>query len=224
MQRTLTLPRQFKLLVFDWDGTLMDSAAAIAASLQAACRDVGLPEPSTESARFVIGLGLEDAIQHVAPGAEPQHYPVLRDRYRVHFLERDAATTLFAGAAETIAELRAGGYLLGVATGKSRRGLDRALVATGLDVHFHATRCADECPPKPHPGMLLSLMEALGTTSRETLMIGDTTHDMAMAAAAGVTRLAVTYGAHARESLAGFEPVACLDDFPSLRSWLREHA
>jgi len=218
------VPRKFDLLVFDWDGTLMDSAAAIAASLQSACSDLNLPVPSEEKARYVIGLGLNDAMSHILPGLDPAQYPGVVERYRVHFLKHDSGTTLFRGAAETVAALRETGYLLAVATGKSRRGLDRALAATGLKPFFHATRCADEGHSKPHPGMLQGLMEKLGATSGRTLMIGDTTHDMEMARAAGVRRLGVTYGAHDKEALLGYDPVACVDDIEGLRQWLAQHA
>jgi phosphoglycolate phosphatase len=218
------LPRRFDLLVFDWDGTLMDSAGIIVESLQAACRDAGLPVPSDERARYVIGLGLEDAMAHILPGVDPSHYPQVRERYRVRFLELDGGTSLFTGAAETIADLHRSGFLLAVATGKSRRGLDRSLAATGLARHFHATRCADEGHVKPHPGMLLELMRELGAIPDRTLMIGDTTHDMAMAQAAGVARVGVAYGAHAREALIDYGPLACLDDFGGLRHWLERNA
>ena len=218
------MARRFELLVFDWDGTLMDSAAAIAASLQAACRDLGLPVPREEQARYVIGLGLGDAMTHILPGLDPARYQDVQARYRVHFLERDAATALFSGAAETVAALHDSGHLLAVATGKSRRGLDRALAATGLKSYFHATRCADEGHSKPHPGMLLGLMEELGIASERTLMIGDTTHDMEMAQAAGVSRLGAAYGAHAKDDLLGYAPLACVDDFDGLRRWLLQNA
>ncbi len=218
------MPRRFDLLVFDWDGTLMDSAAAISSSIQAACRDLGLPVPRDEQARYVIGLGLTDAMAHILPGLDPARYADVQERYRVHFLQRDSGTTLFPGAAETVASLHASGFLLGVATGKSRRGLDRALAATGLRSYFHATRCADEGHSKPHPGMLLGLMSELGVSGEKTLMIGDTTHDMEMAHAAGVSRLGVAYGAHAKTALLEFAPVACLDDFGSLRQWLMNNA
>jgi phosphoglycolate phosphatase len=218
------MPRRFDLLVFDWDGTLMDSASAIAASIQSACRDLDLPVPGDEQARYVIGLGLADAMAHLLPGVDPAHFPAVQERYRIHFLQRDAGTTLFPGAAETVTSLHASGFLLAVATGKSRRGLDRALAATGLSPYFHATRCADEGHSKPHPGMLHALMSVLGTTSERTLMIGDTTHDMEMAHAAGVSRLGAAYGAHAKESLLGYAPIACLDDFASLRQWLLHNA
>jgi len=216
--------RRFELLVFDWDGTLMDSAAAIAASLQAACRDLDLPVPNEEQARYVIGLGLGDAMTHILPGLDPARYPDVQARYRVHFLERDSGTTLFPGAAEMVAALHGSGHLLAVATGKSRHGLDRALAATGLKSYFHATRCADEGHSKPHPGMLLTLMEELGVNSEKTLMIGDTTHDMEMAHAAGVSSLGAAYGAHAKDDLLGYAPVACVDDFDGLRRWLMQNA
>lgn len=215
---------RFELLVFDWDGTLMDSAAAIAASIQSACRDLDLPVPSEQQARYVIGLGLGDAIAHILPGLAPARYQDVQARYRVHFLERDAGTTLFPGAADMLATLHARGHLLAVATGKSRRGLDRALLATGLARYFHASRCADEGHTKPHPGMLLGLMSELGVAGERTLMIGDTTHDMEMAHAAGVPRLGAAYGAHSKQDLLGYAPLACVEDFDGLRQWLSQHA
>ena len=224
MPRRPVLPRNYDLLVFDWDGTLMDSAAVIVASLQAACRDLNLPVPDEEQARFIIGLGLQDAMAHVLPGLDPVQYPRVAERYRVHYLQRDADTALFAGVAETIAALHAAGFLLAVATGKGRRGLERALTATGLKPYFHATRCADEGHPKPHPGMLQGLIEELGAACDRTLMIGDTTHDMEMARAAGVTPLAAAYGAHPREALIAYAPVACVDDVSELRQWLLRNA
>ncbi len=212
------------LVVFDWDGTLMDSAAAIALSLQSACRDLDFPVPGEEQARYVIGLGLDEAMSYILPGIDPSHYPRVRERYRVHFLSHDAGTALFPGAAETVTALHEAGFLLGVATGKSRRGLDRALDATGLRRFFHATRCADEASSKPHPAMLLQLMEELDVARERTLMIGDTTHDMGMARAAGVARLAAVYGAHAKETLLEYKPLACVGNFVELRQWLAQNA
>lgn len=218
------MPRRFDLLVFDWDGTLMDSAAAIADSLQAACRDLGHAVPSDSAARFVIGLGLADAMRHILPDLDPAAYPPLVERYRHHFLLRDAQTRLFPGAAEAVRELHGRGFLLGIATGKSRRGLDRALDACGLRPYFHASRCADEGPAKPHPGMLRHLMASLGVDEERALMIGDTTHDLAMARAARVRGLAAAYGAHPRQQLLAYEPLACFDSFTGVRAWLAQHA
>jgi phosphoglycolate phosphatase len=218
------VPRQFDLLVFDWDGTLMDSAGAISSSLRAACADMGLEVPSDESARYVIGLGLDDALAHVVPGLPRNAYPALLERYRYHFLKQDGGTTLFEGAHETLAALREQGFLLAVATGKSRRGLDRALDASDSRQYFHATRCADESFSKPNPTMLLWLLDELQVPSERTLMIGDTSHDMEMAAAAQVPRLGVSYGAHPRGNLLKHAPVACVDTFDELHRWLTTKA
>jgi phosphoglycolate phosphatase len=218
------MPRQFDLVVFDWDGTLMDSAACIASSLQAACRDLDLPVPSERDARFVIGLGLNDAMAHILPALPATEYARVVDRYRHHFLTQDAGTTLFSGVEAMLAELRARGHLLAVATGKSRRGLDRALAALGLAQHFDVTRCADEGHSKPDPGMLYQILEALDVPAKRALMIGDTTHDMEMAKAAGVARLAISHGAHELDALLACEPLACVGDCGQLREWLAVNA
>ncbi len=211
---------RFQLLVFDWDGTIVDSASAIVESIRLACADIGQPVPPAERARYVIGLGLADAIRHVAPDLLPHHYPRLADRYRHHFLMRDHAIGLFAGMADMLDELARRGFLLAVATGKSRRGLDRALGDAGLGHRFVATRCADEGFPKPHPDMLLHLMAALGVDREATLMIGDTTHDLELARNAGVGAVAVSYGAHSRGVLEAHAPLAALDSVSDLRDWL----
>lgn len=218
------MPRRFDLLVFDWDGTLMDSAAAIAGALQAACADLQLPVPSSHDARYVIGLGLSDAMRHLLPHLDEREYPRLVERYRYQFLQRDGGTTLFDGARELLQELHDEGYLLAVATGKSRRGLDRALNESGLMSLFHATRCADEGFAKPHPGMLIAVMEQLATSAEATLMIGDTTHDLEMAQAAGVAAVALTQGAHERTALARCQPLLMADNLQMFRDWLYHHA
>jgi phosphoglycolate phosphatase len=218
------MPKQFDLLVFDWDGTLMDSAACIAGSLQAACRDLGYAVPSERDARYIIGLGLHDALAHVLPGVDPSAYPNVVERYRHHFLLADSGTSLFPGVRELVHDLRETGHLLAVATGKSRRGLDRALEATGLTHAFHATRCADEGRSKPDPAILNWLMQHLGVTPGRTLMIGDTTHDMGMAQAAGVPRLGIAHGAHEARDLLQYAPLACVQHCAELRAWLAENA
>ncbi len=218
------MPKQFDLLVFDWDGTLMDSAATIVAAIQAASRDIGADEPSEAAARHIIGLGLNEAIAALFPDMAAADYSRLADRYRVHFMAQDAEIPLFAGAEEAIREFHAAGFMLAVATGKGRRGLDRVLDHTGLRPYFHATRCADESFSKPHPQMLLELMERLGATPDKTLMIGDTSHDLQMAVNAGVPSLGAAYGAHPREGLVGFAPLACAGTFGELHQWLRDNA
>ena len=216
--------QQFDLIVFDWDGTLMDSTAHIVRSIQAACRDLDLPVPADEAARYVIGLGLRDALQIAAPTLEPADYPRLAERYRYHYLIRDAKTELFDGVRELLGELRDEGYLLAVATGKSRVGLNRALDEARLTSLFDGTRCADETFSKPHPAMLQELTRELGQALERTVMIGDTTHDLLMASNAGAAGIAVTYGAHEADALAALEPRFVADSVPALADWLREHA
>ncbi|MBS1188964.1 MAG: haloacid dehalogenase superfamily enzyme, subfamily [Rhodocyclaceae bacterium] len=216
--------KRYELIVFDWDGTLMDSAAAIVHSIQAACRDLGLPVPAEAGVRHVIGLGLVDALQQAVPELDPKHYSWMAERYRYHYLSRDHELTLFDGIEALLGDLGAAGHLLAVATGKSRIGLDRAMSHAGLGVHFHGSRCADECFSKPHPQMLEELMAEFAVAPTQTLMIGDTSHDLQMASNAGVEALAVTYGAHSREHLAGYGPLACLHSVADLSAWLKTNA
>jgi phosphoglycolate phosphatase len=215
--------RNFDLLVFDWDGTLVDSAELIARCIQAAGADLGLPVPSAADARHVIGLGLADALLHVFPHLPPRDYPRVVERYRAHFLQQDAAIGVFAGVPEMLAACSQAGGLLAVATGKSRAGLRRALASTGLEDRFDATRCADEGFPKPHPDMLHHLMATLGVDPRRTLMIGDTTHDLDMAANAGVAAIAVSYGAHTGDELRARQALACCASVHELHTWLAQH-
>jgi len=192
--------RAYELIVFDWDGTLMDSTALIAASLQSACRDVGVVVPSDRDARFVIGLNLVDTMRHVAPGVDAATQQRLADRYRYHFLAAKESP-LFEGVPELLDVLRGQGKRLAVATGKARRGLQRALESTGLGPYFEATRCADEGFAKPHPGMIHALLDCTGVDPECAVMVGDTTHDLELAANAGIDAIAVLYGAHHPELL-----------------------
>lgn len=218
------MARRFELLVFDGDGTLLDSAAAIVAAIKAACRDLGLPTPDDERARHVIGLGLHDALRHVSPALPEERYPQMVARYRHHYLSHDHELQLFAGVAELIGELAEAGYLLAVATGKSRLGLDRSLRMSGLGRYFHASRCADECFSKPHPQMLEELLAELSIDAGRALMIGDTTHDLQMARNAGVASLAVAYGAHPAVALDALQPLGRVRTPGELSAWLRTHA
>ena len=218
------MAKQFDLVVFDWDGTLMDSAAAIVRAIQNASRDLGVPPPTDERARHVIGLGLQDALRMALPDLDAARYEEMALRYRHHYLSHDHELTLFDGAFEMVEMLAGAGYMLGVATGKSRKGLDRALQGSGLQTYFHATRCADECHSKPHPQMLLELMDEFAVLPERTLMICDTTHDLLMAKNAGVSALAVAYGAHPREVLATEPALNCAENVADLRDWLERHA
>jgi len=213
----------YDLIVFDWDGTIMDSTGAIVAAIQASAVDLGLKQPDAELASHVIGLGLKDALEKALPELDPKDYPRLAERYRYHYLARDGDLLLFDGMAELLAELKAKHYWLAVATGKSRAGLDRALNGTELGAIFDGSRCADETHSKPHPQMLLDLMGRFGAEPARTLMIGDTTHDSQMAKNAGAHALSVTYGAHPHEDLLAVEPQGIVHSVPELSAWLSNH-
>jgi phosphoglycolate phosphatase len=215
--------RRYDLIVFDWDGTLADSTTIIARSIRDALRDMGEAVPDEDAARYVIGLGLADALRTVAPALPPERHSELVVHYRNRYLAAEDDISLFDGAAQLLDDLERFGYYLAVATGKSRRGLDRVLERNGLTARFHATRCADEGHPKPHPDMLLHLMDRLGVAPEATLMIGDTTHDLMLARNAGVSAVAVTYGAHAHEPLASLAPLATVHSMIELAQWLREN-
>lgn len=218
------MTKRYELIVFDWDGTLMDSAGVIVESIQAACRDLGLPVPDDERAAHVIGLGLADALSYAIPGLPPGEYGSVAERYRHHFLLRDPHSSLFPGTHEMLTGLHERGHLLAIATGKSAVGLKRALHTTGVAHFFVASRCADQCASKPAPDMLHELMEELAAEADTTLMVGDTVHDLLMAANAGVAALAVGHGAHPREKLLALGPIACVDSTAELRRWLHENA
>ncbi|MFL6676004.1 MAG: HAD-IIIA family hydrolase [Massilia sp.] len=219
------MPRkQFDLIVFDWDGTLMDSTATIVKAIQGAARDLGLPVPSDGAASHVIGLGLMEAMQAVMPDIDPALYPRMAERYRYHFLTKDHELVLFDGVRDMLTELSQQGYFLAVATGKSRVGLNRALNAVGLLSLFDATRCADETFSKPHPAMLQELTRELGQDMRRTVMIGDTTHDLLMANNAGAAGIAVEYGAHPLNQLQSCKPVFSAKTVRELHDWLSENA
>jgi phosphoglycolate phosphatase len=215
---------RYELLVFDWDGTLIDSARTIVACIQAACRDLGLPEPEDARASHVIGLGLKDALSYAIPGLPADDYGKVVESYRRHFLARDPEIPLFPGTRAMLADLRGRGHVLAIATGKSHAGLTRSLDNTGLRPLFAASRCADQCASKPAPDMLCELMEELGTNAANTLMIGDTVHDLQMAARAGVQAVAVSHGAHPRRELVALAPLACLENIEELTRWLAQNA
>ena len=215
--------KNYDLIVFDWDGTVMDSTGAIVAAIQASAVDLGLRRPDDSVAAYVIGLGLRDALEKALPELDPADYPKLAERYRHHYLARDGDLLLFDGILELLADLKARHYWLAVATGKSRAGLDRALRGTALGAMFDDSRCADETFSKPHPQMLVDLMGRFGVAPARTLMIGDTTHDSQMAKNAGTHALSVTYGAHPHEQLATVEPQGIVHTVPELSAWLTRH-
>ncbi|MDP1519427.1 HAD-IA family hydrolase [Porticoccus litoralis] len=203
-----------KLLVFDWDGTLCDSLSRIVTCICLAAEETGLPAPHHDAARDIVGLGLVDALETLFPGIDREHILTMRDSYSRHFAEQDREPSpFFDGVMETLELLLEQGYVLTVATGKSRRGLDRVLKARGLNDFFHGSRCADETAGKPDPKMLLELMSEFQTPPEQTIMVGDTEFDLAMAVSAGVPRIAVSYGAHHPDRLQKYQPLACIDQF-----------
>lgn len=213
--------REFELIVFDWDGTLMDSEAKIVRCFTNAALDAGVPDPGTAAIRNIIGLGLSEAIVALFPELEAGQRARIVERYREHFLHLDeTATDLFPGVSEGLDALKRSGYRLAVATGKARRGLERVLEETGTAHLFSATRCADEAFSKPHPKMLQDLLDETGTAAARALMVGDTVYDLEMARNARVSGLAVSYGVHPRERLMHYAPLACLDSFSEVCAWL----
>ena len=214
--------KPYDLIVFDWDGTLMDSAALIAESMQAACRSLGLEPPTTATARHVIGMSMLAAVRHAVPHLPEADFPALFEQYRRHYLSREAELQPFEGVSALLQRLEGEGRLLAVATGKPRIGLERAFQATGFKRHFVASRCADESRPKPAPDMLPHLIDVSGVAPARTLMIGDTSHDLQMAANAGVDAVAVTYGAQPPETLRQHPARAYLGSVAALSAWLRE--
>ncbi|VTU27396.1 Pyrophosphatase PpaX [Variovorax sp. SRS16] len=217
-------PRRFDLIAFDWDGTLYDSTRLIVRCIQAAVIDVGGAKPSESDAAWVIGLGLAEALARAAPDVPKEKYPELGARYRYHYLQRKDDLVLFDGVLPMLDALRDRGHKLAVATGKSRRGLNEALTTVALRDRFDASRTADETFGKPHPRMLLELMEELEVPADRTLMIGDTTHDLQLAVNAGCASVGVSYGAHEPDSFDTLTPLHVAHSVSDLQQWLLENA
>jgi phosphoglycolate phosphatase len=210
-----------RLLVFDWDGTLMDSVGSIVACTRAVIGELGLGDAPEATIRGTVGLGLRETVDSLVPGCDDELYDVILACYRRHWVEtyRDLPL-LFPGVRPMLGELARSGYLLAVATGKSRRGLEHALDQTGLRGQFHATRTADEAISKPHPQMLLDILAELGVRPAAAVMVGDSIFDLQMAASAGAHAVAVLSGAHGREELAAQRPRTVLDRVVELPEWL----
>jgi phosphoglycolate phosphatase len=216
--------KRFDLVVFDWDGTLFDSTALIVRCIQNACADVGAPMPSDSDAAYVIGLGLQDALRHVAPGLPEARFPELGLRYRHHYFASQHELSLFPGTLDMLHALKARRHRLAVATGKNRRGLDDALTHSQLKGLFDGTRTADETASKPDPLMLNELMQQFGAAPARTLMVGDTTHDLLLARNAGTPSVAVSFGAHEHEAFAEFGPLHVAHSTRELHDWLLSNA
>ena len=209
-----------RLIVFDWDGTLMDSEAQIVQAMQAAIGDLALEPRDRAQCRNIIGLGLREAIDALYPGRDDAFLQTFVERYRHHWFRAGHVSALFPGARETLQLLDEAGFLLAVATGKGRAGLDKVLDHTGLGGLFAATRCADETRSKPHPQMLCEILDELDVAPQQALMVGDTEYDMEMAVRAGVGPVAVRYGVHPPERLQRHRPLVCLERISELPDWL----
>lgn len=214
--------RHYQLVVFDWDGTLMDSTGHIVNCMRQAIIDLQMPLLSDSAISHIIGLGLKEAVQTLYPNATETDIHNLAEKYREIWLSSPHETPLFDNARELVHQLAEQDTFLAVATGKSRRGLDKVFKSTGLGDYFHASRCADECHSKPHPQMLEELIDYLGVNAGDTIMIGDTQFDLQMAHNAGAHSLAVTHGAHDENKLKACNPKGMANNLFEVEQWLNQ--
>ncbi|MBN7824491.1 HAD-IA family hydrolase [Bowmanella dokdonensis] len=215
------MTKKYSLVIFDWDGTLMDSCGRIVSSMQTAARRAGLAVPSNEAVKDIIGISLKPAISRLFGQLESYEADTLFEYYRQEYVEKDLTPTpLFAGAQALLADLRGRNTLMAVATGKARRGLDRVWRETGTGQYFSASRCGDETQSKPHPEMLVQLLDEFNLSAREAVMIGDTVYDMQMAEQLGMDRIGISHGVHVPERLKQHQPLAIVDSLAELTDWL----
>jgi len=217
------MTQRFKLLVFDWDGTLMDSQGRIVTSFQSVIAEMGIEERPYAEIRNIIGLGLDKAIATLYPTLNAAERIQFANHYRTHFLDvNQLDTPLFPGVSETMHHLHEIGYHLAVATGKSRMGLNRSMRESKLEHLFCSTRCAEETCSKPDPLMLNEIMQEVAISPNETIMIGDTEYDLAMANNAKVASIGVNYGVHEESRLLACHPLTCLSDLTHLPQFLQQ--
>lgn len=216
---------EYKLLIFDWDGTLADSIGRIVEAMKVAARANGYPEHDDVAIKGIIGLALPEAIRTLYPDISDERLVAFRQHYADSYIALEAEPSpLFPGVLESLEAFRADGYRLAVATGKARRGLDRVLQAHGWEDFFDITRAADETRGKPHPLMLEEILAHCGVEAAEALMVGDSSFDLLMARNAGMDSVAVGYGALSLEALSVYEPRLSIERFPELRAWLGQRA
>ncbi|MEH6650633.1 MAG: HAD-IIIA family hydrolase [Motiliproteus sp.] len=210
-----------KLIIFDWDGTLIDSAARIINCMQRAAYDAGLPKPGDEAVRNIIGLGLPEVFDELFGSLSVDQEQQMRTLYGHYYIDQDdTPAEFFDGVIDGLGRLKEAGYRLAVATGKSRRGLDRVFEETGTGVFFDHSRCADETRSKPDPLMLHQLIDESGVSLEQCLMVGDTEYDLGMADRAGMRSVGVSYGAHHPDRLRTHRPKIIIDHFSELECWL----
>ncbi|NQY33415.1 MAG: HAD-IA family hydrolase [Alteromonadaceae bacterium] len=212
---------KYKLIIFDWDGTLMDSVERIISSMQAAAKIALLNIPTNEQTKQIIGLSMLKGVELLFPERTKAQETLVIEEYRRQYIElNDIPTTMFPNALELLKALRQNKKLLAVATGKGRGGLQRVMTETQTEDYFHASRCADEALSKPDPQMLLSLLDELNVLPHEALMIGDTSHDLFMAQQAGIDSVGVTHGVHDAQVLSKYKPRALVDSLIQLEKLL----
>lgn len=213
--------KKYELIIFDWDGTIIDSQAHIISCMRKGIADENLPVPSDQDITHIIGLSLSRAIETLLPEIDAGLVQKISDNYRTHFFaDASGESPLFDGAADIIRDLHAHGYYLAVATGKGRRGLDEALLTTGLGPYFHITRCADETRSKPDPQMLSEILTDLDLTASDAVMVGDTSYDMDMAKNIKMDSIAVTYGMHDKSLLENSMPTYFIDNIEQLSQYV----
>ncbi|QSP93483.1 HAD-IA family hydrolase [Marinobacter salinisoli] len=207
-----------KAVIFDWDGTLVDSVDHIADSLHQAATELGYPELEREAYRDIIGLGMIEALGRLYPGIDRDEMLAIRERYAAYFFSKvTTPQNVFEGMADVVSDIRRSGLGCSVATGKSRRGLESALTSSGLGAHFDITRCADETRSKPDPKMLEEILEFYGLEPADAVMIGDTRYDLEMAQRIGMPAIGVEWGVHKRDVLGAYDPHAIVSSVPDLR-------
>lgn len=203
-----------KLVIFDWDGTLMDSVGQIVESLLAAAAQYEI-DLSADAAANIIGLGLPEAMAVLFP-QHPELHTEIQAAYAAHYVPRSQQTRLFDGVEALLQRLQQQGIVLAVATGKSRAGLDRVLADSGIAAYFSVTRCASETRSKPHPQMLQEILDVTGIVAADALMVGDTSYDLEMAQRIAMPRIGVSYGVHSAERLQQYQPLAVVRDVAGL--------
>ncbi len=213
--------QDYKLIIFDWDGTLMDSVDRIVSSMQSAAKTVGLLIPTNDEVKQIIGLSITEALEHLFAGITGEQIDAMRSQYKYQYQEIDnTPTPLFENAMNLLSQLKQQNKLLAVATGKGREGLNRVLHISKTEGFFHITRCAGEMPSKPSPKMLTSILAELKVATHEAIMIGDTSHDLKMAKNAGVDSIGVTHGVHDKHVLNQYNPKAVVDSLTELHQLL----
>ncbi|WP_210330297.1 HAD-IA family hydrolase [Aliikangiella sp. G2MR2-5] len=217
------LKERYSLVIFDWDGTLMDSTGRIVSAMQTTARNLSLPVPSVEKVKSIIGLGMDEVLDVIIPEADLDTRNKMLVEYRYQYIEGDnTPTPLFPGSRDLISWLKEQGVIVTVATGKARAGLNRVLGEENLLDFFHHTICADEAQSKPNSEMVERLINVSNSTKSETIVIGDSVHDLAMANNARVDSIGVTSGANSRQTLESHRPIAILDSVCHLKDWFKQ--